>query len=91
MLVHLSLSCMEQLRFFPRALTTANIKEIFNFGSTLSDMATVQGLGFRASDLRDGAQFGCVCVWGVLLSLHLIGRMSHVLRLRFFPCAIVFV
>jgi len=30
-----------QLRFYPRALSTANVKEIFQYGSTLEDLATV--------------------------------------------------
>lgn len=30
-----------QLRFYPRALTAANIQEIYAFGSTLADISTV--------------------------------------------------
>jgi hypothetical protein len=30
-----------QLRFYPDALTSANIEEIFSFGSTLADISTV--------------------------------------------------
>ena len=30
-----------QLRFYPKALTFANIEEIFGFGSTLADISTV--------------------------------------------------
>ena len=33
-----------QLRFYPRALSTANVKEIFQYGSTLEDLATVLNL-----------------------------------------------
>jgi hypothetical protein len=30
-----------QLRFYPKAMTSANIEEIFSFGSTLEDISTV--------------------------------------------------